>query len=229
MSSISSQVVNGVVPGRSPPPHPDILHKGAIVQPSDPGRAFKGLGVAKRYCRRDLISDSFVQYRPAAVAPPQTTSIFGTPRDQLKFVEVARSPVARRILPGRASKGAGGEDDCEHRIRSGLRNRFSVICLGTRFLRRTPIGQVQILPASQPLLVNLSQDGRGQSQDRGFIREDPDHSGGAPDLPVDPFQCIDGADLAMGPSGKTVDRESFRDVLLQPLHPMGGAFSGKCC
>ena len=29
----------------------------------------------------------------------------------------------------------------------GLRNRFSVIGLGTRFLRRTPIGQVQILPA----------------------------------------------------------------------------------
>ena len=28
-----------------------------------------------------------------------------------------------------------------------LRNRFSVIGLGTRFLRRTPIGQVQILPA----------------------------------------------------------------------------------
>ena len=30
---------------------------------------------------------------------------------------------------------------------SRLRNRFSVIGLGTRFLRRTPIGQVQILPA----------------------------------------------------------------------------------
>ena len=30
---------------------------------------------------------------------------------------------------------------------TGLRNRFSVIGLGTRFLRRTPIGQVQILPA----------------------------------------------------------------------------------
>ena len=60
---------------------------------------------------------------------------------------------------------------------AGLCNRFSVICLGARFLRRTPIGQVQILPASQPLLVNLSQDGRGQSQDRGFIREGPDHSG----------------------------------------------------
>ena len=28
-----------------------------------------------------------------------------------------------------------------------LRNRFSVIGLGTRFLRGTPIGQVQILPA----------------------------------------------------------------------------------
>ena len=37
----------------------------------------------------------------------------------------------------------------EHGIQMpcGLRNRFSVIGLGTRFLRGTPIGQVQILPA----------------------------------------------------------------------------------
>ena len=29
--------------------------------PPDPGRRFKGLGVAKRYCRRDSIGDNFVQ------------------------------------------------------------------------------------------------------------------------------------------------------------------------
>ena len=44
------------------------LHKGAILQPPGPGRAFKGLGVAKRYCRRDSIGDSFVQRRPGTVA-----------------------------------------------------------------------------------------------------------------------------------------------------------------
>ena len=37
------------------------MHKGAILQPARPGRAFKGLGVAKRYCRRDSIGDNFVQ------------------------------------------------------------------------------------------------------------------------------------------------------------------------
>ena len=30
--------------------------------PSGPGRAFKGLGVAKRYCSIDSIGDRFVQY-----------------------------------------------------------------------------------------------------------------------------------------------------------------------
>ena len=39
------------------------LRKGAILQPARPGRAFKGLGVAKRCCRRDSISDNFVQGR----------------------------------------------------------------------------------------------------------------------------------------------------------------------
>ena len=37
------------------------LHKGAVTQPSGPGRAFKGLGVAKRYCRKVSMADSFVQ------------------------------------------------------------------------------------------------------------------------------------------------------------------------
>ena len=37
------------------------LRKGAILQPARPGRAFKGLGSAKRYCRKDSIGDSFVQ------------------------------------------------------------------------------------------------------------------------------------------------------------------------
>ena len=37
------------------------LRKGAILQPARPGRAFKGLGDAKRYCRKDLIGDNFAQ------------------------------------------------------------------------------------------------------------------------------------------------------------------------
>ena len=36
------------------------LRKGAVPQHPGPGRAFQGLGVAKRYCRRDSIGDSFV-------------------------------------------------------------------------------------------------------------------------------------------------------------------------
>ena len=43
------------------------LHKGAVLQPSGTGRAFKGLGVAKRYCRINVISDSFPQRRPGTV------------------------------------------------------------------------------------------------------------------------------------------------------------------
>ena len=37
------------------------LHKGAVLQPSGSGRAFKGLGVAKRYCRRNSLGDTFMQ------------------------------------------------------------------------------------------------------------------------------------------------------------------------
>ena len=37
------------------------LHKGAVLQHPGPGRAFKGLGGAKRYCRRDSIGDRFAQ------------------------------------------------------------------------------------------------------------------------------------------------------------------------
>ena len=37
------------------------LRKGAILQPARPGRAFKGLGGAKRYCRKDAIGDNFTQ------------------------------------------------------------------------------------------------------------------------------------------------------------------------
>ena len=35
------------------------LHKGAVSQHYGPGRAFKGLGVAKRYRRRDVNGDGF--------------------------------------------------------------------------------------------------------------------------------------------------------------------------
>ena len=37
------------------------LRKEAVLQPSGPEQAFKGLDVAKRYCRRDSIGDSFLQ------------------------------------------------------------------------------------------------------------------------------------------------------------------------
>ena len=37
------------------------LHKGTVLQRSGPGRVFKGLGVAKRYCKTNVISDTFMQ------------------------------------------------------------------------------------------------------------------------------------------------------------------------
>ena len=40
------------------------LHKGAILQTSGSGRTFKGLGVAKRYCRLDSIGDTFMRVMP---------------------------------------------------------------------------------------------------------------------------------------------------------------------
>ena len=42
----------------------NYLHKGAVLQPSWPGQAVKGLGIAKRYCRIDSIGDRFMQKRP---------------------------------------------------------------------------------------------------------------------------------------------------------------------
>ena len=54
------------------------LHKGAVVQHSDPGRAFKGLGVAKRYCRRDSISDSFVQRWSVLPTSPHSRTALAT-------------------------------------------------------------------------------------------------------------------------------------------------------
>ena len=38
------------------------LHKEAVVQRCNPGPVFKGLDVAQRYCRRDSIGDTVVQY-----------------------------------------------------------------------------------------------------------------------------------------------------------------------
>ena len=38
-----------------------VAHKQAVLQPSGPGRAFKGLDSAKRYCRRNSIGDRFSQ------------------------------------------------------------------------------------------------------------------------------------------------------------------------
>ena len=45
------------------------LHKRAVSQRPDSELVFKGLGVAKRYCRRDSIGDSFLQRRPRAGHP----------------------------------------------------------------------------------------------------------------------------------------------------------------
>ena len=44
------------------PAHVSGLRKGAVLQHPGHGRAFKGLGVAKRYCRRDSICDTFVKW-----------------------------------------------------------------------------------------------------------------------------------------------------------------------
>ena len=46
----------------APEPSDGGVHKGAISQSSGLGRAFKGLGVAKRYCSRDSIGNTFVRW-----------------------------------------------------------------------------------------------------------------------------------------------------------------------
>ena len=46
------------------------LRKGAVLQRSGPERDFKSLGVAKRYCRINVISDSFLQRRLGTVPLP---------------------------------------------------------------------------------------------------------------------------------------------------------------
>ena len=46
------------------------LHKRTVSQPFGPGRIFKDLGVAKRYCRINVISDRFLQRRPETVPLP---------------------------------------------------------------------------------------------------------------------------------------------------------------
>ena len=47
------------------------LHKGTVLQPPNPGQAFTGLGVAKRYCRRNS-GDRFMQGSPRPIpgTPP---------------------------------------------------------------------------------------------------------------------------------------------------------------
>ena len=45
------------------------LHKGVVSQRPDSELVFKGLGVAKRNCRRDSIGDSFLQRRPRGGHP----------------------------------------------------------------------------------------------------------------------------------------------------------------
>ena len=45
------------------------LHKRAVSQRPDTELVFKGLGVAKRNCRRDSIGDSFLQRRPRGGHP----------------------------------------------------------------------------------------------------------------------------------------------------------------
>ena len=46
------------------------LQKRTVLQPFGPGRIFKDLGVAKRYCRINVISDRFLQRHPESVPLP---------------------------------------------------------------------------------------------------------------------------------------------------------------
>ena len=49
------------------------LQKGTVSQLPDPGRVYKGLGVAKRYCRITVIGDTFLQCRLGTPACPPTS------------------------------------------------------------------------------------------------------------------------------------------------------------
>ena len=63
-SSRSDESVNNSTGIQPVPEQDNYLHKGAVLQPSWPGQAVKGLGIAKRYCRIDSIGDRFMQKRP---------------------------------------------------------------------------------------------------------------------------------------------------------------------
>ena len=65
-SACGTSKCRGVVTGRSAGPYIikrtlAALRKGAILQLSGPGRVFKGLGLAKRYCSTNSIGNTFTQ------------------------------------------------------------------------------------------------------------------------------------------------------------------------
>ena len=84
------------------PQRPGVAQRSAILQPFSPGRAFKGLGVAKRYCRRDSIGDRFMHLRSTrsrATSAPSVTTETDIPGGSAGFVLPAPG---RRPLDGRA-------------------------------------------------------------------------------------------------------------------------------
>ena len=66
-----------------------LAHKGAVLQPSGLRWAFKGLGIAKRYCRRNSNGDSFVQAFLGWQYPMPTGAILGIDRHQTKAYALA--------------------------------------------------------------------------------------------------------------------------------------------
>ena len=99
------------------------LHKRAVSQRPDSELVFKGLGVAKRYCRRDSIGDSFLQRRPRGGhpgaapgrdAPPPATP----PRMQSTTEVISKGHEEPRTLSPLA-RGLGGRvlERVDHAVR----------------------------------------------------------------------------------------------------------------
>ena len=100
-SACGTSKCGGVVTGRSAGPYIikrtlAALRKGAILQRSGAQRVFKGLGVAKRYCRRDSIGNSFVRGWPEPPGSPYGVGRISPPPPFFLLPNILAMPSSER-------------------------------------------------------------------------------------------------------------------------------------
>lgn len=79
-----------------------------------------------------------------------------------------------------------------------------------------------------PFFILFHQEGANQTQTSGFIGKDADHIGAPPDLTVQTFQAVVRAQFAAMRFGKGKDRQSFGQVVFQPVCQAGALRSYFC-